>query len=231
MRTATYIFAAYIVLLLLCFLPYSFSESKGYIELLSYLSVILPLWLTIGKKQFSLVSLLLTSTLCHVVKTTCVQFESLCLESYTTANWDRVTEIITIYSFMHLLFVVALSKQQLDIVLPVLLFTSLLAVFTDLETLFTVVVAAIAVARMMASLSDYYIHDMLGFILSIALSLIFRSVAPDGERRLFQLFYALAFAFSSSVRKTSGEKKHFLMLLNTEESGYSLVNGGRIDLH
>ena len=230
MRTPTLLLALFSALLLLCFLPFAVTESLPYVELLAYASVVLPIYLSIERKQLELVSLLLVATLTHIVKSTCINFEGVCMSSYSDLQWDTLSRVVTIFSILHLALSASLSKKNLEIAGPVILLTSLIAVFSDIEVVFIVVVVALSLVRIMGSLNQYYVADLVAFLITSGLALVFYNVSEDGERRFFQLLYSLAFAFNGGIRRRQNDSLHFLQLLSTKESGYTLISGQRIDL-
>ncbi len=229
MKTPTILFAFLSVLLLLSFLPFAVEASLPYIELLSYVSVVLPVYLSIEKKQFELVSLLLVATLSHLVKTACDNFQDVCMSSYTDMQWNTISRILTIYSIIHLGMSASLSRKNLEIAGPVIVLTALLAIFTELEVVFLVVVMALSLVSIMGNLKQYYVADLVAFLATSALALVFYNL-NEGERRFFQILYSLAFAFSAGLRRQQTDQNHFLQLLSTKESGYNLVSGRRVDL-
>ena len=120
MRLGFYIVLFETALLLLAFLPYAEEDTTRYIELISYLSLILPLYVAIQRKFWNFISLLSLTAVIHIIRDLCGSFDT-CLNRYEELKWDTLDDYFTLYAIiLHVMAVVAFLDIGLEILLPFL---------------------------------------------------------------------------------------------------------------
>ena len=191
-------------LYLLLLLPFFASETKTFMHFLAYTAMILPFLQAIRLNKYQFLSLILVSSIIHIVSDACNNLDA-CDAAYEEAKWDSIDKYFTNYAMMHLLFVVAFNLAAVEIAVPILVFISLLTVNLGFESLFLILIGLICLVNGLLKLQDYYLPDLIAFSITFLVSGIFYFL--DIEKRLFVFFYALSFAFATSVKKNAN---HFI---------------------
>ena len=81
-------------LLLLAFLPYAEEDTTRYVELISYLSLILPLYVAIQRKFWNFISLLSLTAVIHIIRDLCGSFDT-CLNKYEDLKWNTLDDWVS----------------------------------------------------------------------------------------------------------------------------------------
>ncbi len=191
-------------LFLLLLLPFFSSETKVFMHFLAYTAMLLPFLQAVRLTKYQFLSLILVSTVVHLVSDACSELDA-CVAAYEEAQWEHIDQYFTNYAMTHLLFVVAFHLPAVEIAVPILVFISLLSVNLGFQSLFLILIALVCLVRGLLRLQDYYLPDLLGFAICFTTAGIFYFL--DVEKRLFVFFYALSFAFATSVKKNAN---HFI---------------------
>lgn len=219
MRFGFYIIIFETALLLLAFLPYAEKDTTKYIELVSYLSLILPLYVAIERKFWNFISLLSLTAVIHIVRDLCSMFDT-CLNRYDDLKWDTLDDYFTLYAILHVMAVVAFMNIGLEITLPFLVFITVLATNLEMQAIFTLIIAVMCLTACILRLKDYHLQDLIAFwiIAVIATVLHFQDVS-----RFFIILFSLTFAFATTVHKKNNERYHFLGILDSTQTAYSAI--------
>lgn len=191
-------------LFLLLLLPFFASETKTFMHFLAYAAMVLPFLQAVQLNKYQFLSLILVSSVVHLVSDACSELDA-CVAAYEEAQWDSIDQYFTNYAMTHLLFVVAFHLPAVEIAVPILVFISLLSVNLGFQSLFLILIGLICLVRGLLRLQDYYLPDLIAFTVTFLISGIFYYL--DIEKRLFVFFYALSFAFATSVKKN---RNHFI---------------------
>jgi hypothetical protein len=212
-------------LFLLLLLPEVAPETKNFMDFLTYVAMVLPFLRALRGDKYQFLSLIIVSTVIHVVGDACNELNR-CVAAYDDARWADIDDYFTNYAMTHLLFVVAFDTAAIEIAVPILVFISLLSVNLGFQSLFLILIGLICLVRGILRIKEYYLADLIGFIVTfMAASIIF---FMGYEKRFFIFFYALSFAFATSVKRSS---EHFLAFLAPSKQQYSTVpNYHRVDL-
>lgn len=197
-RTSWLIPILVLVLFFLLLVPLFLKETKVFMDLLVYIAMALPFLQALGRKKYQFLSLIIVSTVVHLVGDACNELDA-CVAAYDDARWAELDAYFTNYAMMHLLIVVAFKLSAVEIAVPILVFISLLSVNLGFQSLFLILIGLICLVRGILRLQDYFLLDLLGFALSFLVSAIFYFLELD--KRFFVFFYALAFAFATTVKK------------------------------
>ena len=233
MRLGFYIVLFETALLLLAFLPYAEEDTTRYIELISYLSLILPLYVAIQRKFWNFISLLSLTAVIHIIRDLCGSFDT-CLNRYEELKWDTLDDYFTLYAILHVMAVVAFLDIGLEILLPFLVFITVLATNMEMQGIFTLIVGLLCLTTSILRLKDYHIQDLIAFYLigGIGLTTHFLDVP-----RFFIILFSLTFAFATTVHKKDDQRFHFLGILEAGSTAYTkvpqslnLIKKGRIDI-
>jgi len=191
-------------LFLLLLLPFFASETKTFMHFLAYTAMILPFLQAIHLNKYQFLSLILVSSIIHIVSDACSELDA-CVAAYEEAKWDSIDKYFTNYAMTHLLFVVAFNLSAVEIAVPILVFISLLSVNLGFQSLFLILIGLICLVNGLLKLQEYYLPDLMAFAIAFLVAGIFYFL--DIEKRLFVFFYALSFAFATSVKKNAN---HFI---------------------
>lgn len=226
-RNQTTLFLPLLVLsiFLLLLLPFVSSETKVFMDFLSYVTMGLPFLQALTTKKYQFLSLILVSTVIHLVSDACNELEA-CVAAYEDAHWADIDSYFTNYAMTHLLFVVAFNLPAVEIAVPILVFISLLSVNLGFQSLFLILIGLICLVRGILRLQDYYLADLLGFTVTFLTSGVFYFL--DIEKRFFVFFYALSFAFATTVKK---EGNHLITFLFQAPVYQKVTNEIRADLY
>lgn len=191
-------------LFLLLLLPFFASETQTFMHFLAYTAMLLPFLQAVRLTKYQFLSLILVSSVVHLVSDACSELDA-CVAAYEEAQWDSIDKYFTNYAMTHLLFVVAFNLPAVEIAVPILVFISLLSVNLGFQSLFLIIIGLICLVRGLLRLQDYYLPDLIAFTITFLVSGIFYFLGI--EKRLFVFFYALSFAFATSVKKNTN---HFI---------------------
>ena len=234
MRLGFYIVLFETALLLLAFLPYAEEDTTKYVELISYLSLILPLYVAIQRKFWNFISLLSLTAVIHIIRDLCGSFDT-CLNRYEELKWDTLDDYFTLYAILHVMSVVAFLDIGLEILLPFLVFITVLATNMEMQGIFVVIIGLMCLTTSILRLKDYHIQDLIAFYVigGIGITTHFLDVP-----RFFIILFSLTFAFATTVHKKDDQRFHFLGILEAGSAAYSkvpqqsinLLKKGRIDI-
>lgn len=191
-------------LFLLLLLPFFATETKTFMHFLAYTAMLLPFLQAVRLSKYQFLSLILVSSVVHLVSDACSELDA-CVAAYEEAQWGNIDKYFTNYAMTHLLFVVAFNISAVEIAVPILVFISLLSVNLGFESLFLILIGLICLVNGLLKLQEYYVPDLIAFAITFLVSGIFYFLGI--EKRFFVLFYALSFAFATSVKK---DAKHFI---------------------
>lgn len=215
-----------LALFLLLLLPLVSPETETFMNFLVYTAMILPFLRALVSNKYQFLSLIIVSTVIHMVGDACNELER-CVAAYDDARWADIDDYFTNYAMTHLLFVVAFNTAAVEIAVPILVFISLLSVNLGFQSLFLILIGLICLVRGILRISEYYLADLIGFmVMFLTTSVIF---FMEYEKRFFIFFYALSFAFATTVKRKSN---HFLSFLvpSTTAQKYKPVECMREDL-
>ena len=191
-------------LFLILLLPFFATETKTFMHFLAYSTMILPFLQAVKLNKYQFLSLILVSSIIHIVSDACSELDA-CVAAYNEAKWDSIDKYFTNYAMTHLLFVVAFNLAAVEIAVPILVFISLLSVNLGYQSLFLILIGLICLVNGLLKLQEYYFPDLVAFAIAFLVAGIFYFL--DIEKRLFVFFYALSFAFATSVKKN---QQHFI---------------------
>tara|TARA_B100001094_G_scaffold17594_2_gene15148 strand:- start:2135 stop:2851 length:717 start_codon:yes stop_codon:yes gene_type:complete len=206
-------------LLLLAFLPYAEEDTTRYVELISYLSLILPLYVAIQRKFWNFISLLSLTAVIHIIRDLCGSFDT-CLNKYEDLKWNTLDDYFTLYAILHVMAVVAFLNVGLEITLPLLVFVTVLSTNMEMQATFTLIIAVVCLTTCILRLKDYHLQDLIAFwiVAGVAITTHFLETP-----RFFIILFSLTFAFATSVHKSDDQKYHFLGVLETSSAAYTKV--------
>ena len=191
-------------LFLLLLLPFFATETKTFMHFLAYAAMILPFLQAVRLSKYQFLSLILVSSIIHIVSDACSELDA-CVAAYNEAKWDSIDKYFTNYAMTHLLFVVAFNLSAVEIAVPILVFISLLSVNLGFQSLFLILIGLICLVNGLLKLQEYYLPDLMAFAITFLVAGIFYFLGI--EKRFFVFFYALSFAFATSVKK---DQQHFI---------------------
>lgn len=214
-----------LALFLLLLVPLFAEQTKVFMDFLCYLAMALPFFQSLATGKLQFLSLIVISTVIHLVSDACSELDA-CVAAYEAARWADLDAYFTNYAMTHLLFVVSFKMSAVEIAVPILVFISLLSVNLGYQTLFLLLIGMVCFVQGILRLRDYYVLDLAGFVVSFLISAIIYFLGY--EKRFFVFFYALAFAFATTVRRPG---KHFLAFM-FDGQGYEKVSKEqRMDLY
>ncbi|MAU14050.1 MAG: hypothetical protein CMH46_00735 [Muricauda sp.] len=213
-----------LALFVLLLLPIVAPETETFMNFLAYIAMVLPFLRALAGSKYQFLSLIIVSTVIHMVGDACNELDR-CVAAYDDARWADIDDYFTNYAMTHLLFVVAFNTAAVEIAVPILVFISLLSVNLGFQSLFLILIGLICLVRGILRISEYYLADLIGFVVMfLTASVIF---FMDYEKRFFIFFYALSFAFATTVKRNTN---HFLAFLMPSDPKYKPVEGMREDL-
>ena len=209
-----FLFLLHVLCLLVALLPYWVDGTEAFAELFCFAAVLYPMSLFLERKRFALASLLTVSTLSHLLASLCRLYPTSC----PTIDWQSPKEALFLFSVYHLLSYVAVSKQEMEVLFPVLQLAALLSLQSStIQTACILLSIALCVARSLSNFKAYHSEDLVLFLVVVSVAAIFQTIEL---RSLSIVFFALTFAASVDVKK--GSSKHFLGLLGTDAGFVSL---------
>ena len=210
----------FLILHLLCavaaILPHIIEGIDEVIELCCFAAVLFPLAIFLQRRLYALASLLTISTLCHIMSTICHFNPDTCPSA--GINWRAPTDVLFLFSVFHLLTFVASSKQELEVIFPVLQVAALLSTQSETVKMTCLLVAlGLSLARTLAKFEEYHSEDLILFLVATGCAAIFEIIEL---RALFTVFFALTFAASVDVKKRGEGAIHLLGLLGSEDKEF-----------
>lgn len=207
---------AYIVAFLLAinffllFLPLFNDSSSNWILITTYATATVAVYESIIHKQSKFISLIVVTLMIHLVSDSC-KVLSYCVEHYDDADYTLLEQYVTLYGMLHLICYVSFETKQVEIAVPILVFSSLIACNLDYDSLLLMLVGSICFVVVIITKDKYHIVDLSVFILSIFLASLFYFIKVDkntlinekgnGLKRFFVFFYFIAFTLSTGIKQ------------------------------
>ena len=195
-------------------LPYAVEGSDNFAAIACYAAVLYPLALFLERKLYALASLLTVSTLCHLLATICRLYPDTCPSA--GIEWQAPKEALFLFSLFHLMSFVAVSKAELEVLFPVLQLAALLSLQSETIRMACLLLSiALCLARVLANFQNqYHSEDLVLFLVAVGSAAVFEIIELHA---LFTVFFALSFAASVDVKKTSNAAPDFLGLLGEQK--------------
>lgn len=207
---------AYIVAFLLAinffllFLPLFNDSSSNWILITTYATATVAVYESIIHKQSKFISLIVVTLMIHLVSDSC-KVLSYCVEHYDDADYTLLEQYVTLYGMLHLICYVSFETKQVEIAVPILVFSSLIACNLDYDSLLLMLVGSVCFVVVIITKDKYHIVDLSVFILSIFLASLFYFIKVDkntlinekgnGLKRFFVFFYFIAFTLSTGIKQ------------------------------
>lgn len=210
MKLTSLLLLLHLACIVLALLPYAVEGTEAFAEIASYAAVLYPLAMFLEKKLYPLASLLTVSTICHILASLCYLYPDTCPSA--GIDWKTPKEALFLFSTLHLLSFVAVTKRELEVLFPVLQLGALLSLQSEsIKTACLLLSVVLCLARVIANFQDrYHSEDLVLFLVAVSSATVFEMLEL---RALFTVFFALCFAASIDVKKSKADAPHFLGLL------------------
>jgi len=202
-----------LVILVLQFFTYD-ADTKKYIDIITYASVLQPLWALYQQRRWPTMTLLLSVIVVHIIQETCTDWDA-CVPGFDLVKQlqeqsnqtavivdelarQEINNILTVFSFIHLFASAAEKPEMLATLQPLLILVAVLSVFIDQAALALIVIGLFATARNLRNFKKFSLVDYLLFLGLTTTSIVFFFLNMKGY---FYVLYTMSFTFAAHAAK------------------------------
>lgn len=204
----TVVLGGILILFILNLVPIWVPESEVWISFVNYTVGLLAIAESYMHKQWKFISLVCVTLGIHLITDSCLLADS-CIAGFEKVGFEQMEKYFTLYSILHLFSYVSLDTLTTEVMVPLLVLSSLVAVNLEIQSLVVFLLGIILFVNLIIKNEKYYMEDIVAFCLLSFLACLFYFLQVDangetsgnGLKRFFVFTYFLSFSISTGIKE------------------------------
>lgn len=204
----TAVLGGILFIFILNLVPIWSAESETWISFVNYTVGILAIAESYMHKQWKFISLICVTLGIHLITDSCLLADT-CITGFENVGFEQMEKYFTLYSILHLFSYVSLDTLTTEVMVPLLVLCSLIAVNLEIQSLVVFLIGIILFVNLILKNEKYYMEDIIAFCVLSFLACLFYFLQVDangdnsgnGLKRFFVFTYFLSFSISTGIKE------------------------------